>query len=215
MEITIGASVYGPEGDKIGEVGYVVCDAQTQQVTHVVVSKGWLLPRDIVVGMADVESAEPDAVRLRLDADRLEQQPDFIEEHYVAPDADDAVPGGYPATAVRYQPIMPSMGMSWYVPSELIVPPPPVDATANVPPGSVTLDDGMDIWAGDDKVGTLAGVRMHPRTEQVSHLVVSAGGLMAEERLVPRRAIATIDAQGIHLALTPDEVHRLPGVETT
>src|ERR671932_469413 len=135
MEITIGASVYGPEGNKIGEVGYVVCDGQTQQVTHVVVSKGW--------------------------------------------------------------------------------PPPPVDATANVPPGSVTLDDGMDIWAGDDKVGTLAGVRMHPRTEQVSHLVVSSGGLMAEERLVPRRAIATIDAQGIHLALTPDEVHRLPSVETT
>jgi hypothetical protein len=32
---------------------------------------------------------------------------------------------------------------------------------------------------------------------------------------VPRRAIATIDAQGIHLALTPDEVHRLPSVETT
>src|SRR5919199_6876362 len=128
MEITIGASVYGPEGNKFGEVGYVVCDGQTQQVTHVVVSKGWLLPRDIVVAMADVESAEPDAVRLRLDADRLEQQPDFIEEHYVAPDADDAVPGGYPATAVRYQPIMPPVGLSWSVPSEYLAPPPLVDA---------------------------------------------------------------------------------------
>ena len=57
MEITIGAPVYGPEGNKIGEVSHVVCDGQTQQVTHVVVSKGWLLPRDIVVALADVETA--------------------------------------------------------------------------------------------------------------------------------------------------------------
>lgn len=213
MEITIGAPVYGPDGNKIGEISYVVCDGQTQQVTHVVVSKGWLLPRDIVVALADVETAEPDAVRLRLDAHQLEQQPDFIAEHYVAPDAGEAVPGAYPATAVRYQPIMPRMGMSWYAPSELLAPPPMVDATVNVPPGSVTLDDGMDVWAGDDKVGTLAGVRIHPRTEQVTHLVVSSGGLLAEERLVARRAVATVDAQGIHLALTPDELRRLPQVD--
>ena len=213
MEITIGAPVYGPDGNKIGEITYVVCDGHTQQVTHLVISKGWLLPRDIVVALADIEAAEPDGVRLRLDADQLEQQPDFIEEHYVAPDADDAVPGNYPPTAVRYQPIMPRVGMSWYVPSELLVPPPPVNATVNVPPGSVTLDDGMDVWVGDDNVGTLAGVRIHPRTEQVTHLVVSSGGLLAEERLVPRRAIATVDAQGIHLGITADELRQLPTVE--
>ena len=152
-------------------------------------------------------------MRLRLDAHQIEQQPDFIEEHYVAPDAGDAVPDGYPATAVRYQPIMPRVGMTWSFPSEFLVPPPLVDATVNVPPGSVTLDEGMDVWAGDDKVGSLVGVRLHPRTEQVSHLVVSTGGLVAEEHLVPRRAIATVDAQGIHLALTPDELRRLPQVE--
>ena len=103
--------------------------------------------------------------------------------------------------------------MTWSFPSEFLVPPPLVDATVNVPPGSVTLDEGMDVWAGDDKVGSLVGVRLHPRTEQVSHLVVSTGGLVAEEHLVPRRAIATVDAQGIHLALTPDELRRLPQVE--
>ena len=87
-----------------------------------------------------------------------------------------------------------------------------VGATVSVPLGSVTLDDGMEVWAGGAKVGSLAGVRVHSRTEQVSHLVVSAGGLQAEERWVARRAIETVDAQGIHLALTPDELHRLsPG----
>ena len=213
MEIEIGTAVYSREGEQAGAVSHVVCDGRTQQVTHVVVSKGWLLPRDIVVALADVETASAEAVRLRLDARQLEQQPDFVEEHYVAADAGDAVPAGFAPTVVRYQPAVPAVGMGWSLPYQYFEPPLPVEATMNVPPGSVTLDEGMEVWAGDDKVGTLAGVRVHPRTEQVSHLVVSSGGLLAEERLVPRRAVAAVDAQGIHLALTPDELRRLPRAE--
>ncbi len=63
--------------------------------------------------------------------------------------------------------------------------------------------------AGEDKVGTLEGVRVHPRTEYVSHIVISKGLFFPEERLVPAAAIRNVDAQGIHLN-TSAEVLRAP-----
>ena len=67
----------------------IVIDGKTGDVSHLVVGKGWLLPRDIVVSRDDVEVAEPDRIQLRLAQAATRQQPDFYEIHYVAPSADD------------------------------------------------------------------------------------------------------------------------------
>ena len=216
MEIMIGAPVLSREGTKAGEVSVVVLDGRTQAATHLVVRKGWLLPRDIVVALTDVETVAADGVRLRLDERELEQQPDYIEAHYVAPEEGDPVPAGYPAQGApgsfMYSPMLPRAGVGWSLPYGYM-PPMEVETERNVPEGSVTLSEGMDVWTGDEQAGTLAGVRLHPRTEQVSHIVVSRGWLFEEERLVPRAAIAAVDDRGVHLRVSPDELRTLPRVD--
>ncbi len=216
MEITIGAPVLSREGTKAGEVSVVVLDGQTKAATHIVVRKGWLLPRDIVVALTDVDAVTADGVRLRLDERELEQQPDYIEAHYVAPDEGDGAQAGSAALAApggfMYSPMLPRAGMAWTLPYGYM-PPMDVETERNVPEGSVTLSEGMDVWAGDEKAGTLAGVRLHPRTEQVCHIVVSQGWLFEKERLVPRAAIAGVDDRGVHLRISPDELGVLPRVD--
>ncbi len=217
MEISTGTPVYGREGSKVGEVGRIVLDGRTQEVTHLVVSKGWLLPRDIVVSLDDVQSMAPDEVWLRLDERQLEQQPDFIEMHYVAPEEGEPVPpAGYAPGSYLYSPMAPPVGMGWYLPYGYgyLGRPSAVETERNVPEGSVTLSEGMDIWAGDEKVGTLAGVRIHPRTERISHIVISRGWLFPEERLVPHTALKTVDELGVHLRASPDELRTMPRLET-
>ncbi len=217
MEITIGAPVLSKEGTKVGEVSVVVLDGQTKAATHLVVRKGWFLPRDIVVALTDVDAVTADGVRLRLDERALEQQPDYIESHYVAPDEGGPAPASYTAQGApgsfMYSPMLPRAGMAWTLPYAYMAPPMEVETELNVPEGSVTLSEGMDVWAGDEQAGTLAGVRLHPQTEQVSHIVISQGWLFDEERLVPRAAIRAVDDRGVHLRISPDELRALPRVD--
>ena len=202
MEITTGTSVYGRKGAKVGEVSHIVLDGRTDEVTHIVVSKGWLLPRDIVVAREDVQEVTEDAVRLRLDEEQLDAQPDFIEAHYAGPEEGRSLPAGYTPQSVLYGPLVPPVGAGWYLPDHTMYTARPemIETEMNVPEGSVTLSEGMDVWAGDEKAGTLAGVRIHPQSERVSHIVVSQGWLFPEERVLPVVEITAVDERGIHLA---------------
>ncbi len=209
MEIAIGTPVYGRKGEKVGEVSHIVLDGQTQQVTHMVVSKGWLLPRDIVVSLADVRSTTPEQVMLDLDERQLEQQPDFIETHYVRPEAGEPLQPSYMAGSFLYRPVVPRLGMGWHVPYTYmgtLIPPAAVETERNVPEGSMTLTEGMDVWARDEKAGTIAGVRIHPQTERVTHIVVSDGWLFPDEHLLAVNAITTVDDRGVHLAIAPRDL---------
>jgi uncharacterized protein YrrD len=216
MEIAIGSSVYGKQGHKVGEVSYIVLDGQTGELTHLVVSKGWLLPRDIVVAVADVEAVRDGEVRLRLDEAQLERQPDFIEEHYVTPDAGDPLADRYATSyatgSLLFTPTLAPFGAGWYGPRAYAGVPTNVETERNVPEGSITLSEGMDVWAGTEKVGSIAGVRVHPRTGRLSHILVSKGVLLPEELLVSQNAIASVDAAGVHLTTSPDDLRRLAGL---
>jgi sporulation protein YlmC with PRC-barrel domain len=210
MDLAIGTSVFGRNGHKVGELSRVVLDGRTGDISHLVVGKGWLLPRDIVVSRDDIEAAEPDMIRLRISEEELDRQPDFYEIHYVTPGPDEQVPARYAPQSMLYAPIVPPLGIGWVMPYTVALPPRDAEVDVNVPPGSVTLAEDMDVWAGDEKVGTITGVRIHPRTEHVSHIVVSHGWLFPEERIIPASAIRAVDERGIHLAPTVDQLRELP-----
>jgi uncharacterized protein YrrD len=209
VDVTIGAHVSDTHGRKAGDLTTVVIDPQTRAVTHVVVSKGWLLPRDKVVPVEALEPVPPDAFRLRLDEQQIAQLPDFYTYHYVTPDADDAPSATYGPSSYLYQPMVPAAGVGWLMPYPDPAATLPVATGTNVPPGSVELTEGMPIWAEDEQVGTLAGVRVHPRTEQVSHLIISHGWVFHTEQVVARSTIRAIDERGIQLNLTRDAVRDL------
>ena len=207
MELKTGTAVYGKQGKHVGDISHLVFDGHNMELTHVVISKGWLLPRDIVVPLDAIESLANGEVHLRLDEAHLDQQPDFIEAHYATPDPNDPLPARYGAGSLLYSPVVPPLGVGWYYPGTYAgMPPMPVDTEKNVPEGSVTLTEGLQVWTGDEQVGTIAGVRVHPRSGRVTHIVVSKGWLFPEERLLPAALINTVDDLGVHLATRRDEL---------
>lgn len=67
VELKEGTSVYTSDGEEVGKISRFVLDPQTNQVTHVVVQRGWLLSEDKVVPINMINSATEDRVQLNED----------------------------------------------------------------------------------------------------------------------------------------------------
>ena len=102
IEIKEGTSVFTSDGKEVGKINRFVLDPATNEVTHVVVQKGWLLPEDKVIPMAMIANATEERVVLNGKIDDLDQLPPFEETHYVELTDADLNPGG-PST-YRYAP---------------------------------------------------------------------------------------------------------------
>lgn len=83
MKFKEGANVYTAEGEQVGEIVRVVIDPRTNEVTHLVVEKGFLFVTDRVVPIALVDTATAERVVLREDVEDLESLPRFEQAHYV------------------------------------------------------------------------------------------------------------------------------------
>ena len=57
MELKEGTSVFTAGEEEVGKISRFVLDPTTNEVTHVVVEKGWLLKEDKVVPMDMIHSA--------------------------------------------------------------------------------------------------------------------------------------------------------------
>src|SRR6476469_4547113 len=104
MDIEIGARVRSRDDDDVGEVHRVVVDLEAQTVASIVVLKGRLLSRDILVPLEYVEQADEDGVLLTLTSDELENLPDFAYNEILTPPPTWAYPMPYPDGSV-YVPI--------------------------------------------------------------------------------------------------------------
>ena len=67
MELREGTRVFTPGGEEVGRVNRFVLDPATNEVTHIVIQKGWLLPEDKVVPFDLVRSATEERVVLNED----------------------------------------------------------------------------------------------------------------------------------------------------
>ncbi len=104
MNIEIGARVRTRDDADVGEVHRVVVDLERQAVASIVVLKGRLLSRDILVPLEYVERADEDGVGLRLTTDELKELPDFAYNEILTPPPTWAFPMPYPGGAI-YVPV--------------------------------------------------------------------------------------------------------------
>src|SRR5919201_5890974 len=75
MDIEINSPVRTRDDAHVGQIHRVVVDLEREAVTGIVVLKGHLLSRDILVPLEDIEWADKDGVTLGLTRDQLEQLP--------------------------------------------------------------------------------------------------------------------------------------------
>jgi uncharacterized protein YrrD len=193
MQVDIQAPVYSADGEHVGKVDRVVIDPQDKRVTHIVVHKGTLLSRDIVVPLDDVNTAGDDGVRLRVSADKLDALPDFIEVEWVQPHEGWVPPPGYFESAVLWPPYFGQQA----APSREVM---------NIGEREVAITEGTDVECTDGKIGVVDRVQLDAQSGRLEGIVVREGVLFTHHVLVPAAWIASADAEAVRLSVTKDQV---------
>src|SRR5688572_2475108 len=124
MELKEGMDVFTPGGEQVGKVNRFVLDPATNEVTHIVIQKGWLLPEDKVLPFEMVSAATDERVVLREDVGDFDELPPFEEMQFVrAADEEPGEPAPAADPIYRYAPAyywypgpgFPGIGMGHYV----------------------------------------------------------------------------------------------------
>jgi len=207
MRIQIGATVRSQEGEEIGRAERVVLDPSTQEVESIVVHRGLLLSRDVLVPISLVEEATEQEIRLRIPKDRVGDLSDFVSAHFeIKPPEHLASYASYAPGSILF-PLVPPYG----VPGE----PGPyelgeVEQERAVVPSELDIAEGMLVLALDGTVGEVDEVRTDPVSDRATAIVVRARTGVKKEIEVPIELVSGIFPDHVQLSLTSEQVEELP-----
>ena len=217
MELKEGTSVFTASGEEVGKINRVVLDPATNEVTHIVVQKGWLLPEDKVVPLRMINSATEERVVLNEDTGDFEQLPPFEETHFVELTEDDTSPAERPT--YRY-----ATAYYWYPPSGYMGYPayglgyynrPPVKTQQNIPENTIPLKEGANVISSDDEhVGDVERLFVDPDSNRATHFLISQGLLFKERKLVPAHWVRSVEEDKVYLAVPSRLLERLPAYQS-
>jgi uncharacterized protein YrrD len=217
MDLKEGTSVFTASGEEVGKINRFVLDPATNEVTHIVVQKGWLLPEDKVVPLRMISSATEERVVLNEDTGDFDQLPPFEETHYVELTEADTMPAERPTS--RYAP-----AYYWYPPSGYIGYPayglgyyswPLVETQQNIPENTVPLQEGSNVISSDDEhVGDVERLFVDPDSNRATHFLISQGLLFKERKLVPAHWVRSVEEDKVHLAVPSRLLERLPAYQS-
>jgi uncharacterized protein YrrD len=216
MELREGVGVFTPGGEEVGRVNRFVLDPATNEVTHIVIQKGWLLPEDKVLPFEMVSTATDERVVLREDVGDFDELPPFEETQFVRA-ADDA-PGDPTLSAdpiYRYSPSyywypgpgFPGMGMGQYVW-------PRGETKRNIPEDTIPLEEGTNIVSSDGKhVGDVERLFVEEGSSKVTHFLISQGVLFKDRKIVPAHWVKSVEENTVNLVVSSQVLERLPSYE--
>lgn len=197
-EFRVGASVYGDGGD-FGKVDALVIDPTVQSVTHLVVGHE-PLGRRVLVPLASVVKATPEAIEVDLTEESFHACELFDEPSYNAPGAD------YEPPAAVYEP-----GAYFLEPFAS-----PLEGWAlaeheRIPKGEVTIRRGDEVFSRDGtRVGHVDEFLVDPADAHVTHVVLREGHVLrhSDDVVVPIGG-ATFEEGRVVLGLDLDAIHAL------
>jgi sporulation protein YlmC with PRC-barrel domain len=219
MELKEGMNVFTPGGEQVGTVNRFVLDPATNEVTHIVIQKGWLLPEDKVVPFEMVSSATGESVVLSEDVGDFEKLPPFEETQFVrATDDLPSDPEVTPDPSYQYTP-----AYYWYPAQSNIGFPgialghyvwPSGETKRNIPADTVPLKEGTNIVSSDGKhVGDVERLFLEEDSNKVTHFVISQGVLFKDRKLVPAHWVKSVEEDGVNLVVSSQLLERLPSYE--
>ena len=210
MKIKYGADVFNAAGEKVGEVEHVVIDPSNNEITHLVVRKGFLLTEDRVIPITLMARSDEDSVHLREFDGDFDQFPLYIQKefHQVGElEAEIEYTPGYTRPLYPYPPLD--------VESRAFSPdfqqPVAVTEEKYIEDSKVALKDGADVFSLDGShVGDVEQVFSDPRTDRITHLLISKGMLLKENKLVPVSWVDQYNEQSVHLLVGNKILENLP-----
>ena len=215
MELREGAGVFTPGGEEVGRVSRFILDPATNELTHIVVQKGWLLPEDKVVPFEMIRDTSEERLVLSEEVGDFEQLPPF-EETEVIPVNEE--PGGPipPAGSIhQYAPAYywyPARSSLGFPGMDLTPYPVPIGTTKrNIPEDTVPLKEGTNVVSSDEKhVGDVERLFVEEGSNKVTHFLISQGMLFPEHKLVPAHWVKSVEEDKVHLVVSSKLLERLP-----
>ena len=173
-KIRIGSPILCRDGRAAGEVDRVVVDPKTGEVSHLVARAKDLLNHDVVLPVSAMRGFDADAVTISLSALELERMPDYVEEEYVSPATEEALPGPYGHGEVLFR-------------------------VAHVRQAPRDLPLGKAVECRDGLCGTVDELLLDPITRQVLSFRLRRAGALSRDVVVPAEWV--LDAGGERVRL--------------
>jgi|KBSSwiStaDraftv2_1062776.scaffolds.fasta_scaffold45037_4 sporulation protein YlmC with PRC-barrel domain len=207
MRFEKGTEVFNSTGEKIGKVSRVVIDAQTKDVTDLVVDRG---KDEKVVPVGLFEPETTDRLIFQKTNQNIEDLPDYETTHYVSLDEAgapyDNVSYWYPPVDYQYSPsgtMLPGLKPKVILETE-----------SSIPEGRIAIAEGAQVISADDKhIGNVEQVIVNSETNNVTHFVVGKGFLLKEHKLVPSHWVTGVRDDKVHLSVEARLFDRLPDYE--
>ncbi len=221
MHIELGRPVMSRDGKRVGTVDQLVLDPETREVQAIIVHRGLLLTEDRVVDRALIDAVAPDGrVWLSLDAERVDELPQFVEAAFVRLTAEEAAtvpyvwPSGGGLGTVPFVwgtptqgPTLPEPRSAPFDPTGGTLPssPPPVsepvETVSPLPAEAVRIDRGTVVVAADGvRLGKVEHVHLNEDGEVIS-LAVDPGLFGGEALHIPAAWIAEVTEEAIRLSV--------------
>lgn len=201
MELKEGAGVYTPSDKQVGKISRFVVNPVTNEVTHLVVQKGWLFPEDKVVPLDMVSWATDDKVTLTREVDDdVNPLLPFEEPHYIRASEEDAPPYYYWYPAWGYYPDNGPEYAPW-----------PVETTRNIPENTVLLQEGAKVVSSDgEHVGAVERLFVEPQWNRATHFVITQGILFKDHKLIPAHWVRSVEEDQVNLVVSAQFLKNLP-----
>ena len=216
MQFKENAEVVKSDGQKVGKMDRVVFDPNSNELTHLIVQKGFLFTEDKVVPLDCVESATEERVVLKEEQLDLDDFPNFEETHYVpVEEADELEEREYDSLdkLAWYYPVP---GAAWWRQRSLANPgiskPPYVRKTeVNIPEGTVALEEGAKVVSSEgEHVGNIERVYADEEEQRVTHLLISKGLISKSRKLIPSMWVDSVRENEVRLSIGERFVEKLP-----
>ena len=205
MQLPIGVTVHCLDGEA-GRLKYVVIDPDDGVVTNLIVERGMLLHRDVVVPAAWVEQSTEQEIVLNATIAELNALPAYREFDFLAPDPSYRPLSGHRVSSTRiwispYDSIVEG-GRPWIV----------RHVRLGVQDDEVLLRRGLPVQTYDARpVGVLDHLVVEPKSQQVTHLVVRRGWLWNRQAcIVPLEQVDAVTEYGVRLKLSAEELKQAP-----
>lgn len=218
MQLKKGAEVESSAGEKIGTLDRVVLDPETREVTHIIIEKGLLFTESRVIQIQDVKTvADGGKIILIKPAEEFKNAPRYDTTAYMEVSQEDYPdePRERHVDAVYWYP---SVNSTWWAGDPVVSYPKPkyVRAEKVIPDEQVALKEGSKVTSKDGKtIGTVKSVLVDTDGNVATHIVISAGLFLKEEKIIPTLWIRDVKENEVKLSVWSDMFERLPDYEHT
>jgi sporulation protein YlmC with PRC-barrel domain len=197
--IELGSRVRAGNED-VGTIEKIVVDPEEQAPGYVVVRRGRVRPRQIVVPVSLVQDVSPDEVTLEISPEALDSFPDYESStpkgRYERPTV-----VGYPRPVGTYTPLSNQAFTVLH--------------TRSVPESHIGVRRGMAVVGADGtQVGRVDGLIAEPESRRASQIVLRQGPPVAPRyRLVPTDLVGEAREGSVQLRISAEHVAGLAAYE--